>query len=315
MTLFMRVFNNRTKGKTAVPEASHQVERPELELSFDDEIVTGIAAVVGEQAAGTPTNYDAQVAMSEISRGPTTEIAVQAEDEPNLQDPPPLELKPIPTVDPGMAERAALAQREIEKSQKHQETNSRPASFPRDEAHATLAPQQSANQNDETVAPNVPVRPGRAARRVRTRMLGFGQGIDAAADPFEQQKNQAPPSAQKFPVGWMVVVAGPGKGHSFAVFNGVSTIGRGVDQTVALDFGDSSVSRERHAAVAYDDENNKFFLGHGGKSNIVRLNDRPVLITEDLSDGDTVRIGETTLRFVALCGTDFAWGKSHNDET
>jgi pSer/pThr/pTyr-binding forkhead associated (FHA) protein len=112
----------------------------------------------------------------------------------------------------------------------------------------------------------------------------------------------------------MVVVAGPGKGHSFAIFNGVSTIGRGTNQSVVLDFGDTSISREKHAAVAYDDEQNSFFLGHGGKSNIVRLNGRPVLSTEDLSHGDSVRIGETTLRFVALCGADFTWRTSGNDD-
>ena len=59
--------------------------------------------------------------------------------------------------------------------------------------------------------------------------------------------------------------------------------------------------------VAYDDEQRRFFMGHGGKANLVRLNDMPVLSTEALSDGDTIRIGETTLKFVALCGPDFSW--------
>jgi len=79
-----------------------------------------------------------------------------------------------------------------------------------------------------------------------------------------------------------------------------------------LDLGDTSISREQHAAIAYDEEANGFFLGHGGKSNIVRLNGRPVLSTEDLQNGDMIRIGETTLRFVALCGDAFVWeGAGH----
>ena len=73
------------------------------------------------------------------------------------------------------------------------------------------------------------------------------------------------------------------------------------------DFGDTSISRNNHAAVAYDDEQGKFFLGHGGKSNLVRLNGRPVLSTEEMSNGDQIRIGETTLKFVALCGEEFTW--------
>ena len=74
-----------------------------------------------------------------------------------------------------------------------------------------------------------------------------------------------------------------------------------------LNFGDTSISRDNHAVVAYDDEQRKFFLGHGGKANLVRLNDMPVLATEPLADADLIRIGETTLRFVALCGPEFSW--------
>lgn len=322
MTLFKRVFNKHTAGKAVTPVPSRQVEGPEAELDFDEEIVSGIIAVVGEQAADTPQISEGQTgapdslsARVNTAPRPTSKIAVQPEDEHKLQAPPLREVLPNPAFDPGMVERAQQAQRAIESSQTQPKADLRIASNSQDEAGAAQAPQQSANQAPDASAPIAAVRPGRAARRVRTRMLGFGQGIDAATDPFEKQKEEVPQSAQKYPVGWMVVVAGPGEGHSFAISNGVSTIGRGADQTVALDFGDSSVSRERHAAVAYDDENNSFFLGHGGKSNIVRLNGKPVLITEDLSDGDMVRIGETTLRFVALCGADFAWGKSDNDET
>ena len=109
-----------------------------------------------------------------------------------------------------------------------------------------------------------------------------------------------------------MVVDGPGRGASFTIGAGVSIIGRGDDQTICLDFGDTSVSRENHASIAYDDEQNRFFVGHGGKSNIVRRNGNPVLATEDLADGDLIRIGKTTLRFVALCGPDFTWGETED---
>ena len=46
---------------------------------------------------------------------------------------------------------------------------------------------------------------------------------------------------------------------------------------------------------------------------MVRLNGRPVLSTEELTHGDIIRIGETTLRFVALCGTDFTWDDNTHD--
>ena len=91
----------------------------------------------------------------------------------------------------------------------------------------------------------------------------------------------------------------------------MSQIGRGEDQAVQLDFGDTAISRTNHAAVAYDPETHKFLLGHGGKANIVRLNDKPVISTEPMGNGDTIRLGETTLLFIALCNETFNWSEDN----
>lgn len=159
-------------------------------------------------------------------------------------------------------------------------------------------------------------RAGRRAGRVKTRLLGFNRTGDAEHDPFGQAPEATATAQQeKYPVGWLVIVEGPGVGHSFSLFTGASMIGRGEDQVIRLDFGDTSISRQNHAAIAYDEEQNKFYIGHGGKSNIIRRNARPVLSTEELHHADLIRIGETTLRFVALCGSDFQWniaGGSHD---
>ena len=136
--------------------------------------------------------------------------------------------------------------------------------------------------------------PGRAgAGRVKTRLLGFQteDTQDVFAKAAEEDVAVSASAQPAFPVGWMVVVEGPGRGASFALTAGVSQIGRGDDQAVRLDFGDTSISRNNHAAVAYDDEQAKFFLGHGGKSNLVRKNGMPVLSTEELANGDRIRIG------------------------
>lgn len=151
-------------------------------------------------------------------------------------------------------------------------------------------------------------RASRRAGRVKTRLLGFNRGAEDANDPFGQAPEAtATAQRERFPVGWLVVVEGPGLGHAFSLFTGASVIGRGEDQVIRLDFGDTTISRQNHAAIAYDEEQNKFYLGHGGKSNIIRRNARPVLSTEELHHADLIRIGETTLRFVALCGSDFKW--------
>jgi hypothetical protein len=142
--------------------------------------------------------------------------------------------------------------------------------------------------------------------RAKTRIIGF-HAADLEPGVFDAPQS-APTAPGQFPTGWIVVVDGPGRGASFAISAGVSSIGRESDQSICLDFGDMSISRQSHALIAYDEEQNKFFIGHGGKSNLVRLNGNPVLSTEDLSGGDHIRIGKTTLRFIAFCGPDFTWG-------
>lgn len=155
----------------------------------------------------------------------------------------------------------------------------------------------------------------RRAGRVKTRLLGFDGASGAMADPFSAaRKVAAKGEVERYPVGWIVVLDGPGRGVSYTLFNGVTSIGRGEDQSVRLDYGDNSISRSNHAMVAYDPEQQKFFLGHGGKANIVRLNGKPVLSTEELTHDDKIRIGETTLWFLALCGPDFDWNKTDESD-
>lgn len=149
--------------------------------------------------------------------------------------------------------------------------------------------------------------PARRSSRVKTTFLGFERSDGRIEDVFEKSREVAAGNHVMFPVGWIVIVDGPGRGGSFTLQAGVSQIGRGDDQAVQLNFGDNGISRSNHAAIAYDDEDRKFYLGHGGKSNIVRLNGKPVLSTEPLEDGDRIRIGETTLVLVAFCGADFQW--------
>ena len=172
----------------------------------------------------------------------------------------------------------------------------------------------------ETAAPVVaaPDRSSSRARRNRTRLIGFDKSDGDVVDLFDESEQVAPTERVQFPVGWMLVVEGPGRGHCFALTAGMAQIGRGDDQAVQLDFGDSAISRTNHAAIVYDPDGRKFILGHGGKANIVRLNGKPVISNEDLADGDKISIGETVLKLKTLCGPDFDWsdtdsGEEHED--
>jgi hypothetical protein len=155
----------------------------------------------------------------------------------------------------------------------------------------------------------------RRPTRTKTRILGFDVQPTSVVPLFEEPEKPSMPVAEAapgqghvmFPTGWLVVKEGPGKGAAFALTQGVSQIGRGVDQTVALDFGDMAISRQNHAAIAYDPASHRFHIGHGGKSNLVRLNGKPLLSTEAVGDGDVIQIGETTLLLKVLCTPDFNW--------
>lgn len=165
--------------------------------------------------------------------------------------------------------------------------------------------------------PSTDLRPQRRVGRVKTRLLGFEHADGQLEDLGDKPAAKKAPS-ERFPVAYLVIAKGPGRGEPIAVKPGVSQIGRGEDQGVSLDFGDTSISRENHAILAYDDESREFYLGHGGKSNLVKLNGKPVLSTELVKHGDMIRIGETTLMFVAVCGENFSWsenaGASKTDE-
>jgi len=160
-------------------------------------------------------------------------------------------------------------------------------------------------------APAEPRRP----TRTKTRVLGFDAQPAAVVPLFEGNEQSplasAPPAVGKgyvmFPAGWLVIKDGPGKGASFALSQGFSQIGRGSDQTISLDYGDMAISRQNHAAIAYDPVQHQFHIGHGGKSNLVRLNGKPLLSTEVASDGDEIQIGETTLVLKVLCTPEFNW--------
>lgn len=164
------------------------------------------------------------------------------------------------------------------------------------------------------LAPAAPTHSKNRPGRVKTRILGF-EHSNGVVDLFDPEAVVESAWQPKFPVGWVVIVDGPGKGEAFTLLTGLSQIGRGADQTIQLDYGDGSISRNNHAAIAYDAAQREFLFGHGGKSNIVRLNDVPVLSTEPLKNGDVISIGETKLRFMAFCGKHFDWDDEDSEDT
>lgn len=108
-------------------------------------------------------------------------------------------------------------------------------------------------------------------------------------------------------VGWLVIIDGPGKGNFVKLGFGMNSIGRSQDSRVILDFGDSEISRENHAQLTYDVKNKKFYIQHGGGSNLTYLGNSPVLQPFELTGHEIISIGDTKLCFVPFCGPNFNW--------
>lgn len=113
--------------------------------------------------------------------------------------------------------------------------------------------------------------------------------------------------------GWLVVVAGPGRGAQVAIGEQDNHIGRGGgsgDPRVVIDFGDDGLSRDNAFVIRYDPKNRKFKIILGGGKNIIYHNGKDLDAPAELCHGDLIEVSQTTLRFVAFCGADFDWAES-----
>lgn len=107
--------------------------------------------------------------------------------------------------------------------------------------------------------------------------------------------------------GWLVVVEGPGIGHVLTVGFGQNSIGRSKEQRICIDFGDDTISRGSHAIITYDPRGRRFYCQQGSGTNLIYLDEAPVLSPMPLENHTEISLGQTRLRFVALCGPEFSW--------
>lgn len=132
--------------------------------------------------------------------------------------------------------------------------------------------------------------------------------------PKASQASQASPviSAASAPafglgpiVGWLAVIAGPGRGQVLSLHYGVNDIGRSDQSRVRLDFGDATIVPDNQAAIIYTARSRRFYLQSMAAE--VWLNSQPALGSVELTGGEVLQLGQTSLRFVPLCGPDFDW--------
>lgn len=110
-------------------------------------------------------------------------------------------------------------------------------------------------------------------------------------------------------VGWLVVINGKGCGCDLRIIPGMNHIGREKGE-ILLNFGDASISREKHARLAFDSDDNSFLLAHLEGRNLTKVNGKTIMDTYELTAYDHIRMGETDMIFVPLCGQNFSWNDS-----
>ncbi|WP_317932708.1 FHA domain-containing protein [Halioxenophilus sp. WMMB6] len=125
--------------------------------------------------------------------------------------------------------------------------------------------------------------------------------VAAAAAPVETDAMADPIS------GWLVIIDGPGKGHYVKLGYGHNSVGRSPNERVSLDFGDGNISRNNHLMITFDPRGKQFYVQQGTGTNMAYINDIPVMGAQKLEAFSHIALGDTTLRFVPLCGDDFTW--------
>jgi hypothetical protein len=138
-----------------------------------------------------------------------------------------------------------------------------------------------------------------------TRLIGPPRKRLTAPPPDEPEK-KASDSADPV-VGWLVIVAGPGRGNFCRLGYGQNSIGRDAEERVRLDFGDGGVSRTKHCFLIYEPRTRQYSLRPGDGTNLTYLNGAMLSQPRPIKNGDLIELGNTTLRFVPLCGPDFEW--------
>jgi len=106
--------------------------------------------------------------------------------------------------------------------------------------------------------------------------------------------------------GWIVIVSDNDKGNYYPITFGFNSIGRGSNNHIVID-SDNSISREKHASIIYDYSNNVYYIKHEDGKYLTYLNGEVVLETKKLKEFDKIKIGNTELLFVPLCGENFKW--------
>jgi hypothetical protein len=105
--------------------------------------------------------------------------------------------------------------------------------------------------------------------------------------------------------GWLVCLDGPLHGQDFKIYKGFNKIGREQKNDISL-AGDGQVAENEHCYLMYEEGPNTFHLVPG-KGKEIFVNEKPLLEATALFQGDIVKVGGSSLEFIAYCCGDKRW--------
>lgn len=155
-------------------------------------------------------------------------------------------------------------------------------------------------------SPNPPVEPTRRIARPEAGNRSRPEGTPATAPVATTPPTTATANAlSDLVVGWLVIIAGPGRGKVLPLGYGVNDLGRGAGARLRLDFGDETIAAENQAAIIYTMRSRRFYLQSVATG--TWLDGRMIRESVELKGGETLQVGQTRLRFAPLCGSGFDW--------
>lgn len=107
--------------------------------------------------------------------------------------------------------------------------------------------------------------------------------------------------------GWVVIVAGPGRGADFRVLPGVNCLGRGPNASVRIEFGDLRIAEGVHCRLTYDPRSRRWFLSPGETRAICYVEGDALLTYREIVAHAEFELGSTRFRFIPFCSSAFSW--------
>ncbi len=140
---------------------------------------------------------------------------------------------------------------------------------------------------------------------------GEGPGANAA-DARQQASRSAKPIVrevgdERLTVGWLVVTSDNGRGVSYPVRPGRNKLGRAETNAICVELGDSAISKDGHLTIAADPKSRRFYAIPGDSTNLVYLNEEPLLEAQEIADKAILQVGQTSFVFVQFAGNYVDW--------